>query len=216
MCGGKWLFILLELLPRVGVRSSGVLFMGRGGGVRELVDLLESYVEARVEKCVSGNYALLLGDWMCIVQLLVDSGVVREPSPLALALDPFKASDLLLKHNANPEDFVVVTPAPLLVAIRMDSHAYDNLVKILSRMLCCGEGGRFEFLIVGRDGYECYFELLMLRREPAWFTARGISKVIVEDMVGIAREMARWGVCRSEKECLESTLAHLKALRGCN
>ena len=82
--------------------SRGVSFVGGGGGVRGLVELIQSYVEARVERCISRGYALLYGDWVCVVSLLA------------------------------------------------------------------------------------------------------------------VREMARYGMCRSERECLESALSHLKTTRGCN
>ncbi len=189
--------------------------MSRGGGVRELVELIQSYVEARVEGCVSGNYALLHGDWACIVHLLVESGVVEEIPHTVLAPDPFTASDLFLRPKVGEGDFVVVTPAPLLVAVRMDSPAYGNLVKTLSRILCCREEERFEFLMVARRGNECHVEMFLLRREPAWLTAREISKLIVEDMVGMVRRMVRRGKCRSERECLESALSYLRTARGC-
>jgi hypothetical protein len=189
--------------------------MGRGGGVRGLVELVESYVEARVERCVSGNYALLLGDGACIVHLLVESEIVEKPPHVVLAPDPFVASDLLLKPKVSGSDFVIVTPAPLLVAVRMGSPAYDNLVRTLSKILCCeGEGG-FEFLMVGRRGNECHVETFTLRREPAWLTARELAKIIVEGMVGVVRRMVRRGKCWNERECLESALSYLKTARGC-
>jgi hypothetical protein len=190
--------------------------MGRGGGVRGLVGLVESYVEARVERCVSGNYALLLGDWACIASLLVESEIVEKPPHVVLAPDPFAASDLLLKPKVSGGDFVIVTPAPLLVAVRMGSLAYDNLVRTLSRILCCeGEEG-FELLMAGRRGGECHVETFTLRREPAWLTARELAKIIVEGMVGAVRRMVKRGKCWSERECLESALSYLKTARGCN
>jgi hypothetical protein len=190
--------------------------MGRGGGVRELVDLLGSYVEARVEKCVSRNYALIYGDWMCIVHLLVESEIIEKPPHTVLAPDQFRASDLFLKSKIGERDFVVVTPAPLLVAIRMNSLAHNNIVKTVSRLLCCVEEERFEFLMVGRRGNECHVEMFMLRREPAWLTARELSKVIVEDMVGVVRKMVKRGECWDERSCFESALSYLKTARGCN
>jgi hypothetical protein len=193
-----------------------VSFVGGGGGVRGFAGLLESYVEARVERCVSRNYALLLGDWACIASLLVESGVVEEIPPVVLAPDPFTASDLFLKPKVGEGDFAVVTSAPLLVAIRMGSPAYDDLVRTVSRILCCEGEERFEFLMVGRRGAECHVEMFLLRREPAWYTARELAKVVVKDMVGAVRRMARYGMCRSERECFESAIAYLKTARGCD
>jgi hypothetical protein len=193
-----------------------VSFVGGGGGVRELVELIQSYVEARVEKCVSGNYALLRGDWACIVHLLVESGIVEKIPHAVLAPDPFTASDLFLRPKVNESDFVIVTPAPLLVAVRMGSPAYNSLVRTLSRILCCEGEERFEFLMVGRRRNECHVEMFMLRREPAWYTARELAKAVVEDMVGMVRSMVRMRMCRSERECLESALSYLKTARGCD
>ncbi len=191
--------------------------MGGGGGVRGLVELIQSYVEARVGRCISRGYALLYGDWRCIMYLLAESGVTEvdpraflEPSPL------FAIPDLA---GLTGGDCVIVVPAPtIVVAVRMGSPSYDSVVKALSRLTGYrGEEARFEYLAVGREGAGCYtWHFWRAEGVPGERMAREIAEFIVGEMRRNAREMARYGMCRSERACLEKTLAYLQTARECN
>jgi hypothetical protein len=191
--------------------------MGRSGGVGELAELIQSYVEARVERCISRGYALLYGDWVCVASLLAESGVtevdpwaILEPNPLIAILD-------LVRFMG--DDYVIVVPAPaVVVAVRMDSPSYDSIVKTLSRHTGYrGEKARFEYLAVGREGDGCYtWHFWRAKGVSSERMAREIAEFIVGELRGVVREMARYGMCRSERACLEKTLAYLQTARECN
>ncbi len=191
--------------------------MGRGGGVGELAELVQSYVEARVERCVSRKYALLYGDWICIANLLAESGVtevvpqaILEPNPLIAILD-------LVRFMG--DDYVIVAPAPaVVVAVRMGSPSYDSIVKTLSRLTGYREEeARFEYLAVGREGVGCYtWHFWRAEGVSDERVARELAKFIVGELRGAVREMVRYGMCQSERACLEKMLAYLQTARECN
>jgi hypothetical protein len=191
--------------------------VGRGDGVRELVELVQSYVEARAERCISSGYALLYGDWYCIVYLLVESGVIEGLPPVIPAPDPITASAFLLKTGLGESegDYVVVSPAPLVVAVRMGSPTYDSIVRTASKLIGLGEEERFDYLVAGRDGDRCYTWLIRRARVPAERVAREIAKMVVGELRRIVKDMVRDGECWSERECFEDVLEYLKTARGC-
>jgi hypothetical protein len=190
-----------------------VLSVGR---VRELVDLLESYVEARVERCVSKGYALLYGDWRCVVGLLVESGVVEGLPPAVPAPDPITASALLLELGCGGGDCVVVTPAPLVVAVRMGSSVYDSIIRALSELTGCKKWKLgFKQLAVSREGDTCVALHLQPEEEPAEPEARKLAKVLVAGLRWIVKNMVEGGACPSERKCLERALEYLRTAKGC-
>jgi len=191
--------------------------VGGGGGVRGLVELIQSYVEARVERCISRGYALLYGDWRCVAYLLAESGVAGV-DPWAL-LEPSPLSAIPGLAGLAGGDCVIVVPAPaIVVAVRMGSPSYDGVVRALSRLTGYrGEEARFEYLAVGREGDGCYtWHFRRAEGVPGERMAREIAEFIVGELRRNAREMARYGMCRSERACLERTLAYLKTARGCS
>jgi hypothetical protein len=46
--------------------------------------------------------------------------------------------------------------------------------------------------------------------------ARELAKFIVGEMRRAVREMVRYGMCRSERACLEKMLVYLQTARECN
>jgi hypothetical protein len=191
--------------------------MGRGGGVGELAELVQSYVEARVERCVSRKYALLYGDWICIANLLAESGVT-EVDPLAI-LEPDLLIAALDLVRLMGDDYVIVAPAPAtVVAVRMGSPSYDSIVKTLSRLTGYREEEtRFEYLAVGREGFRCYtWHFWRAEGVSDERMAREIAKFIVGELRKAVREMVRYGMCRNERACLEKILAYLQTARECN
>jgi hypothetical protein len=190
--------------------------MGRGGGVGELAELVQSYVEARVERCVSRKYALLYGDWICIANLLAESGVAEVDPRAILEPNPLIAITDLVRFMG--DDYVIVAPAPAaVVAVRMGSPSYDSIVKTLSRFTGYREeDARFGYLAVGREGVGCYaWHFWRAEGVSGERVARGIAKFIVRGLRRNVREMARYGMCRSERACLEKMLAYLQTAREC-
>jgi hypothetical protein len=190
--------------------------MGRGGGVGELAELVQSYVEARVERCVSRKYALLYGDWVCIASLLAESGVTEVVPQAILEPDPVIAILDLVRLMG--DDYVIVAPAPaVVVAVRMGSPSYDSIVKTLSRFTGYREEARFEYLAVGREGVGCYtWHFWRAEGVSGERVARELAKFIVGELRRAVREMVRYGMCRSERACLEKILAYLQTARECN
>jgi len=191
--------------------------VGRGGRVRELVELIHSYVEARVERCVSRRYALIYGDWVCVAGVLAESGVAEVDPQAILEPNPVIAIADLARFMG--DDYVIVAPAPaVVVAVRMGGPSYGNIVKTLSRLAGRREEeAGFEHLAVGREGAGCY--TLRFRRAegvPGEHAARELARFVVGGLGRAVREMARRGMCRGERACLEKMLAYLQIARECD
>jgi len=140
----------------------------------------------------------------------VDPRAFLEPNPLFAILD---------LAGLTGGDCVTVVPAPaIVVAVRMGSPSYDGAVKALPRLTGYREEeAGFEYLAVGREGDGCYtWHFWRAKGVPGERMAREIAEFIAGELRRNAREMARYGMCRSERECLESALSHLKTTRGCN
>jgi hypothetical protein len=187
-----------------------VLFVGRGGGVGELAELVQSYVEARVERCVSKGYTIVYGDGVCILSLLArlkpngDDCILITPLTVVADLAP----------SSKPA-FVGAMPGIQVIAVRKGSTLYDELANFISG-LCCGGSEELDIVVLGRSGRECYVETAGVWRGAAEEIARAISKVAVESMVKASEWLKDVGLYPDRRGYLERLLERVKALRSCD
>jgi hypothetical protein len=195
-----------------GIRATEAVSMGRGGGLGELVDLLEAYVEARIEGCASREYTIVYGDGVCIVVLLTrlkpadDDFFIITPLTLIVGLD--RSSKLALAG---------VVPDVQAIAVRKGSSMHAELADLLARTY--HEGLReADVLVVERREEECYVAVAGVKREDfnAEEAARAISKAVVKSLVKASEWAAEAKLCSGKGECLKLLLEQVKALTGCD
>jgi hypothetical protein len=185
---------------------------GDGDGLGELVDLLESYVEARVEECASKEYAIVCGDGVCVASLLAKLVPAGDDCVLITPLTVIAG----LARSHEPA-FVGVTPDIQAMAVRKGGLAHARLADFLSWMYR-EELREADLVVLRRSGRECYVAAAGVKREDldAGEVAKTLSKAIVESMVKASEWMAEAKLCSDKRECLERLLKRVKALRRCD
>jgi hypothetical protein len=185
--------------------------MGGDGELGELVDLLESYVEARVEECASKEYVIVCGDGVCVASLLAKLVPVGGD---CILITPFTVI-AGLTHTHKPA-FVGVMPGLATMAVRKGGLVYARLVDFLSRTY--REGLReVDLAVLERSGRDCYVATAGVKSEDlnAEEVARVVSKAVVESIVKASEWAAEANLCPGKRECLERWLERVKALRRC-
>jgi hypothetical protein len=185
--------------------------MGGDGELGELVDLLESYVEARVEECASKDYVVVYGDGVCVAVLLTK---LRPAGDDCILITPLTVIAGLTRSHEPA--FVGVTPDIQAIAVRKGSLVHARLADLLTRAY--HEGLReADLLAIGRRERECHVVIAGAKRGDfnAEETARAISELIVESMVKASEWATEANLCSNKRECLERWLERVKALRRC-
>jgi hypothetical protein len=187
--------------------------MGRGGdGVRELVDLLESYIEARIEGCASKEYVIVYGDGVCILSLLTE---LKSNDDDCILITPLTAVIGLTRSSKSAS--VGAMPDIQVIAVRKGSLMYTRLVDLISRTY--HEGLKeVDMVVIGRSERECYVAVVGVKRETfnAEEVARAISEVVIESMVKASEWVENVGLYSDKREYLERLLERVKALRSCD
>jgi len=186
--------------------------MSGDGELGELVDLLESYVEARVEECASKKYVIVCGDGVCVASLLAKLEPVGDD---CILITPFTVIAGLTRSHKPA--FVGVTPGITAMAVRKGGSAYARLVGFLSRTY--REGLReVDLVVLERSGRECYVAAAGVKSEDldAEAVAKTVSKAVAESMVKASEWAAEAKLCPGKRECLERWLERVKALRRCD
>jgi hypothetical protein len=186
--------------------------MGGDGELGELVDLLESYVEARVEGCASKEYAIVYGDGVCVISLLNKLRPIDDDCILITPLTVIAS----LTHSSEPV-FVGTMPRVQAMAVRKGGSVYARLVDLLARTYN-ERLKEVDLLVIGRSERECYVVAAGVKRENfnAEEVARIISKVVVESIVEASGWATEANLCSDKRECLERWLERVKALRRCD